>query len=466
VYSDKKLYLCSLNIAIIAAMRKILLIILWAVAGSLSLCAQSAQQADQEFNQGHYAAAKEIYAQLLVQSPQFPLYLYRYARCAQETGDISTAITYFLRSGDKYALTHFYLGELYTQLWRIDEAKAEYELYLSALSAPNERVLYIQARMRQGERIARMLRHVQEVCVIGYTELLRQDLLTAYPVTQLKMDAEGKVSYTTQRGDRQLMTIDHMGTHLLVSRQRLLENWTGCDTLSPVVNFNATVNYPYLLSDGVTLYFAAEDSLGLGGMDLYISRYNTTNNTWTQPTLLDCPFNSAANDYMLVIDEANDVGYFATDRFSDSAHVRVYSFALAETKQYLHDLEPDSLIAMAQLRSYCVAETKQDKAAVSSHDEQEKEIYLVLNDHTLYTSWSDFRHPEAAQEYRHYLQLQRQYESAQHQLDLLRQQYSRADATTRQQLNLTILSVETQLDTLPDEISRSLSSVRQLEAQQ
>ena len=76
-------------------------------------------------------------------------------------------------------------------------------------------------------------------------------------------------------------------------------------------------NYPYMLSDGVTLYFASKDTNGLGGYDIYVTRYNTHTNTYTTPENLGFPYNSSANDYLMVIDELQQVGYFATDRFSE-----------------------------------------------------------------------------------------------------------------------------------------------------
>ena len=85
---------------------------------------QTHSSADRLFQEGDYAKAQSEYGALLKSYPRNALYLYRYARCAQELGDLTTALRYFELSGDRYDLKHFYVGEIYLQLWRTEESIA------------------------------------------------------------------------------------------------------------------------------------------------------------------------------------------------------------------------------------------------------------------------------------------------------------------------------------------------------
>ena len=44
------------------------------------------------------------------------------------------------------------------------------------------------------------------------------------------------------------------------------------------------------------------------------------------------PFNSYANDYMLVIDETCNVGWFASDRYQPEGKVCIYTFIPNESR--------------------------------------------------------------------------------------------------------------------------------------
>ena len=176
--------------------------------GINSLLAQNDGKADKLFKEAKYAEAQHEYALLLKRYPSFPLYLYRYARCAQELGDYTTAITYFEKSGNRYDLKHFNLGEIYMHLWYPDQAIAAYESYLKTLKSDSERIPYIHAQLRKAEKIQRYMRRVEKVQIIDSVQVPLAELLTAYQLSAetggLTQDSLGRMVYTNQRNDRKL----------------------------------------------------------------------------------------------------------------------------------------------------------------------------------------------------------------------------------------------------------------------
>lgn len=162
-------------------MRKILLFILFMTC--IPAFAQTHSSADKAFQAGNYEEAQQAYAALLKSYPREALYLYRYARCAQELGDLNTAITYFGKAGDRYMLKYFYLGDIYMQLWQPEKAIEAYNTYLKSQKQPNEREGYIQQQIATAEKLQRYMRRVERIQVLDSVQVSLDSLLYACPLS-------------------------------------------------------------------------------------------------------------------------------------------------------------------------------------------------------------------------------------------------------------------------------------------
>ena len=451
-------------------MQKIYSLILF-LACALLAVAQTHSSADKLYQAGDYAAAQEQYGKLLKSYPREALYLYRYARCAQELGDLQTALQYFDKAGDRYMLKYFYLGEIYLQQWHAEAAIEAYNKYLSTLTGPNERESHIAKQIAHAEKLQRYLRRVERVAVIDSVLVPLQHMLlqcSLSPETgRLQYDSLGGIGFTNQRGDHRLWSQRVDSTQLLLSSHRLLDAWTTPDTLPATINFTECQMSPYLLNDGVTLYFAAKDTNGLGGLDIYISRYNTTTELYTVPENIGFPYNSPANEYMYILDENQGVGYLATDRFAPQGYVHIYSFVIPEQKQYCRGMVTDSLVAYAHLRAFSRADREQlEEIEVVDIPEQTPHdaISFVVNDSVVYTSVDDFLSPEAKRLFIEWEQSQERHLEAQTQLEQLRMQYMQVDEALQAALAPQILQLESDVVRLQERCLALPKEIRQKES--
>ena len=454
-------------------MRKIYSLILFLACALLAM-AQTHSSADKLFQAGDYTAAQEQYGKLLRSYPREALYLYRYARCAQELGDYPTALQYFDKAGDRYMLKYFYLGEIYLQQWHAEAAIEAYNKYLSSLTEPSEREPYVAQQIARAEKLQRYLRRVERVAVIDSVLVpLHQMLLQcslSLEAGRLQYDSLGGIEFTNQRGDHRLWSQLVDSSQVLLSSHRLLDTWTTPDTLPATINFTVCQKSPYLLNDGVTLYFAAQDTNGLGGLDIYISRYNTATELYTSPENLGFPYNSPANEYMYIVDENQGVGYLATDRFAPQGYVHIYSLAIPEQKQYCRGMAPDSLAAYAQLRAFYKTERLEDASSKPSElsissepSEAHDAISFVINDSVIYTSVDDFLSQEARQLFIEWERLEKQLIKEQNKLDELRLQYMHAERAERDTIAPQILQLEGDLVLLQERLVVLPREIRQLE---
>lgn len=432
---------------------------------------QNATTADRLFLDGEYAQAQEQYQQLLRKSPNSPLYLYRYARCAQEQGDYSTAIRYFDKAGDRYPLKYLYLGDIYIHQWHMEQAIEAYNTYLRLLKTPSGREDYVHSRIQLAEKYQRYLRRVERVHILDSIDTTIDSLIHVCVLSaeagRLTTDSTGTIVYTNQRSDRRLWTTTTDSTSLIVSSQRLLDQWTKPDTLPATINRGSRQATPFMLSDGVTLFFASNDSNGLGGYDIYVSRYNTSTGNYTTPENLGLPYNSNANDYLMLIDETRHIGYFATDRSATPGRVKIYSFLPQEQKTYWRNISTDSLIAYAQLRYILQADKADidttDTSLVHTQQLPTPTIRFILNDSTLYHSLEDFQCDTARQLYQQWQTAWQTLQENISHLQQLRQQYHDADTDRRDELAPVILRLEQEIPQESVRCTQLLYTVRQTE---
>jgi outer membrane protein OmpA-like peptidoglycan-associated protein len=116
--------------------------------------------------------------------------------------------------------------------------------------------------------------------------------------------------------------------------------WNDPVNLGPVINTNGNESYPFLNPAG-ELFFSSDGHPGLGGKDIYFSRF--VDNSWSTPMLLDAPVNSVKDDFGIVTDSLMNQGYFSSNRDGqfDIFHFRtngaqIFYTAIQKENQYYY----------------------------------------------------------------------------------------------------------------------------------
>ncbi len=376
----------------------------------ISLSAKLTNEGEVLFNSKQYSKARTVYAALLKQRPNNALYHFRYARCCYELKDLEDAIVHFEVAGSKFPARNLYLGELYFDTYRFDQSAAAYQTYISTLKPDDSKISEYQLKLKRAENAARLMIRIEDIVIVDSVVVDKSDFIHYYKFSSelgsisqesLKLSARhvvDKIKYITQRQDRVYYSDSIHGQMDIFSSYKLLDGWSAPTPLSSLINTKANENYPFLLLDGVTVYFASDGENSIGGYDLFITRYNPSTDTYLTPENIGFPFNSPANDYMMVIDEQRQLGWFATDRNQPAGKVMIYTFKPNQAKVIVRSEDKDYLRRAAQLKTYrkgleIVADTT--LTLKEQTQKMKNQIEFVINDSIVYTDVKNFKSEEA-----------------------------------------------------------------------
>lgn len=373
--------------------------------------AQSPAEADALFNDKKYEESGRLYAALLEKRPTDALYNYRYARCRYESGDYESAIRHFLAGGNRYPLRDYYLADSYFQEYRFSEAIEYFNNYTNSTTANQAFLPDVYDKLRRARIGARLINRVEDVEIIDSMVVDKKDFLKYYRLSRetgkfsvQTANTAGKetvdlVTFITQRGDRKIFSDLTANNTNLYTANKLLDGWSKPESLSQNINTNADENYPFLMLDGLTLYFASNNENSIGGYDIFITRFNANTNDYLNPDNIGMPYNSIFNDYMYVIDETLGTGWFVTDRYQPKNKVIVYQFRNREEKRLVPSDDITYLTKVARLKTYRkgVAINKTTIEEIISLPEitAPHEILFQVNDTISYTNTDQFKSAQA-----------------------------------------------------------------------
>lgn len=336
----------------------------------------------------------------------------------------------------------------------------------------------MDAQLERCNRGVQALRGTDHVVVVDSVVVDKQTFLAAYSISdemgKVAMTNKGRTTeFTTQLGNK--VYASEPDKESLQLYTYYLENGRRTEKkLVEGLDVDGDINYPFLMSDGSTLYFAARSSEGLGNYDLYITRYDYDEDKYYRAESLGFPYNSYANDYMIVVDEDRHIGWFASDRYQPEGKVCIYTF-IPNSSRHPYDYENDPLaeiITAAKLRPIKATWTKENEAArqqalmtlkkASQSDKQQTnyEFTLVINDQKTYHFYRDFRSPQAKLQCKEWMDKSAQLKEVGKKLQTQRDSYRKSKGNKEQ-----LLKLEQQYERLLQETAEAEKLTRNLELQ-
>ena len=332
-------------------------------------------------------------------------------------------------------------------------------------------------------RFQEMLGATQQIMFIDSMVVDKQDFLASYMLTS---DA-GTINnynkfFNSEEQPYSTVYVNQLGNKCwfanngsLYTIDKLNNQWSEPAPLEGLGQFQRT-NYPFMLSDGLTLYFAAIGDEGLGGLDIYMSRYDSESEKFLLAENIGLPFNSDANDYMYAIDEFNNIGFFASDRRQPEGKVCIYTFIPNKKRITYSPDEYDENVIKSRARIESIADTWNDEARrndalnrlnsieKSMAKSKQEDFWFVVNDDIVYTSFSDFRSNENRERMKQLESLRKKYDDLSKEIDKARIYYStKASNVEKNGLRAELLSYEQEYYQMETEIRQLEKVIRSSE---
>lgn len=461
---------------------------LFACMLAVSALAQSRAVMRKMFNDGKYEEAKPIFEKLLKANPRNSEYSYWYAACCLETNDtVDVRELLEFAVSRKITNAHRYLGDYHYGKMNYPEAVECYENFIDLTKDDSLRSLF-QKKLNSAMQLERMVNNCYKVCVVDSVVVDKEKFLSVYrmgrDVGKISLcadffgdDSLEGYAYSTERGMDVFFSDkdDYDAPAKLYMNSKAGDEW-GRPVSLKGFDTNGNDDYPFMLSDGVTLYFASDGDASIGGYDIFVSRLDTESGRFLRPDNMGMPFNSIANDYMMAINEVANIGWFASDRNQPEGKVCVYIFVPNpdRTKYDADRLGYNRMLALATISS--ISDTWADEAllrkarqqltllAYADDDEVDSDAAVfVIDDTREYRSENEFRSPKARELFVKWKNSCAKYKKDVELLEGKREEYASSPRARKSAMREDILALEARLEKEYGELVSMEREIRRME---
>lgn len=459
-------------------------------ASFLTASADRIDDARKLVGEGDFWAAKKMLEQEAASNPKAKasaLFNYLSGVCAFESGDYATAGNLLESAKAKGAgAANLYLGRLAFLEYDFGKAQELYSDFRNYREKINqtagEDVEEAEKRLVTAEN---SLGRVEKITVIdsiavpvdGFYQFYKLPHSAGKILAPFEMPLENHrdgtvMAFMNEGGDFMMWgEPDSVGNVRLVESMRLTDGTWQEPVSSPAfLNKGGYADYPFLMPDGVTLYYASDGEESMGGYDIFVVSRDPQTGEYLQPQNMGMPFNSPYDDFLLAIDEENGVGWWATDRNLLGDKLTIYIYIVNEFRQNYSSDDPE-ILAKARLSDYRSTQDADKKAEYSELAEKVRsidpdevketpEFHFPRPGGTYFTKMGDFRHASARKAMKLYLDARKQLDKEEGRLKALRKRFlaNRAD-NVRQQ----IIQFEKEIEQQRKDVGHLRSEVYRLE---
>jgi hypothetical protein len=116
------------------------------------------------------------------------------------------------------------------------------------------------------------------------------------------------------------------GTDICRVKRITTEDFSLPEVLQASINSTYDEAFPYFDKSTSTLYFSSNNDQSIGGYDIFKSRYNTADQSWSKPEKLDFPVNSVHDDFLYTPTATGGEVIFLSSRSSRGPDFHAYTY--------------------------------------------------------------------------------------------------------------------------------------------
>lgn len=320
------------------------------------------------------------------------------------------------------------------------------------------------------------MERVEKIVILDSIALPKADFFKAYklPVSSGYLSGPDALPvetddvdyvFTNEDSDYKLWAQpDTAGNYVLMESSRLTDgSWATPASLPDILDEDADALYPFMMPDGVTLYFASDNEQSLGGLDIFVATRDATDGSFLQPQNMGMPYNSPYDDYLLAIDELNGVGWWATDRNQLGDSITVYLFKTNDIRSNYNVEETENLPEKARAYNYRETWGENDYTPLLEEISEiipgpvtrQIDFVFPMSKGRVYYTLDDFKSDSGRRMMKKYLAAESAFNTGQEKLSDLRRQFAETHSAT----------LKSRIRTLEKEIEQERETLRKLRSE-
>ena len=315
----------------------------------------------------------------------------------------------------------------------------------------------IEDRLLQAQNGRNMLAYCSQPSVVARQRFSLEDFFLYYPLkdrswrpvpNQLDSLDGGDIvrAMYLPDGESELYysAADAEGIHNIYRTHLQDTVWSAPELINETLTSSSDEVFPMLSPDGNSLYFSSKGLYGMGGYDLYVSRWNRETHDWETPVNLGFPYSSPADDFLFMNTPDGKYSLFASNRecARDSVWLYVLEYDGMPVRKALSD--PEQVKALSRLIPDNDPSRLENRGAVASLEE----------------GVDTRRYTEKMRQVR---QLRDSIYAAGQSIDKARARIASASDEERRTLAASILKREEGLTALQDSLSVAVSELQKIE---
>lgn len=435
---------------------------------------------------GKYKEALPLFMEQYQKTPTNPSLNQWIGVCLFKTDKRDEAVKYFTVANTKGVLeAPIYLAEINYKNYNFKEAELLIDKYQKELKKGKKTATPDASKFIEMFKTARgMLDHVEKIQIIDSIIVDKASFFKAYKISPevgslkngsvlpYEKENASTVVFIPQNNEHMMWAApDSAGVSTLMETNKLIDGkWDKYTKIGENLKEGGDVNYPYMMPDGTTMYFASNGKNSIGGYDIFVTRKDPAGG-FLQPQNVGMPFNSPFDDYLLVVDEFTGVGWWATDRKQIQDKITIYIYIPSDIRVN-YDADDENIASLAAIKS--IRDTWSIDANYSEliseinnintdKPVRKKEFIFPVANGKLYTSLDDFKSSEARNIMEQYVKTKKELESNIVSIEGLRKKYSSANINAKATMKTEILQLETQINRLRTNLEDLANSVRRAE---
>ena len=271
------------------------------------------------------------------------------------------------------------VGDSLRKIYRFEESLVAYDLALDKAVADSlDSVTEIQDRISCAENGKNMASFVDTPVVEARHKFSKEDFFLYYPLpdkswrrTPNQLDTlGGGLSNALYFPDGAVNVCysakDTTGVRDIHFTQLMDSLWTAPKVFDDIAFALSDEIYPMISADGKTMYFASNGLYGVGGYDIYVSKWDGDRGTWGVPMNMGFPYSSPADDFLYAVSQSGGHAVFASTRGCNPDSVWVYVLKHQDVPVRRSIEDPAELLRVAELNSVGHQERIENKTPVAT----------------------------------------------------------------------------------------------------